>query len=98
MAVRSFGAFVSVLRNALATIQLRPVGDTLHDRVVLGVGIPAFVRKQQLRRQGVAGLSQSLQLVDERGRQRYNSFLPVLRPKVPQRLGGDADLAVPEVK
>ena len=39
---RSFGAFVAVLRDALSTIQLRPVGGTLHDHVVLAVGIPAF--------------------------------------------------------
>ncbi len=66
LAVRPFSALVAVLRNALSTIQLRPVSNPLHDRVILAVGVPAFVRKYQLRRQSVAFLFQSLQLVDER--------------------------------
>jgi len=45
MAVRPFRAPVAVLGNALSTIQLRPVSDPLHDRVVLAIGIPAFVRE-----------------------------------------------------
>ena len=65
VAVRAFRALVAVLRNALSTIQLRPVSDPLHDHVVLAVGIPTFVGKQELRRQGIACLFQSPQLLDE---------------------------------
>jgi len=50
LAVRPFRALVAVLRNALSTIQLRPVGDPLHNRVVLAVGISTFIGKHQLRR------------------------------------------------
>ena len=66
MAVRSFRAFVAVLDNALPTVQLRPMSDSLHDCIVLGIGIPTFVRKDQLRWQGVPSLFQSPQLVDKR--------------------------------
>ena len=45
MAVRTFRALVAVLGNALSAIQLRPVSHPLHDRVILAVGVPAFVRK-----------------------------------------------------
>ena len=65
LAVRSLSALIAVLGNALSTIQLRPVSDPLHNRVILTVGIPTLVRKHQLRRQSIACLFQSPQLVDE---------------------------------
>jgi hypothetical protein len=66
MAVRPLGALVAVLGNALSTIQLRPVSDPLHNRVIFAVGIPAFVGKNQLCGQGIACLFQPPQLFDER--------------------------------
>jgi hypothetical protein len=58
-AMRSVRAFVAVLGEALPTIQLRPISDSLHDFIVIGIGIPAFIGKHQLRRQRVPSLFQS---------------------------------------
>jgi hypothetical protein len=63
MAIRSVRAFVAMLGKALPTIQLRPMSDSLHDFIVIGVGIPTFIGKHQLRRQRVPSLFQSAQLV-----------------------------------
>jgi hypothetical protein len=66
LAVRTLGAAIAVLGDALPTIQFRPLGDPFDDHVGLCVGVPPGIRENQLRWHRVAPLLNHLELLDQR--------------------------------